>query len=607
MKTNPSHYRPGLLVCTLLLACGLAGCDGESAAATPSPTTPQPNTPVPSPETPAPGTSDFFLGVQTHFGQGWNTTIVPRLTAGNISSVRDELYWQIVEPGAGNFSFPAAYDDYMAALKNNNISPLIELTFENTNYDGGQTPYTDAGFAGYARYATAVLRRYPQIGMLEIWNEYNGTFNKGPATLDRAGTYLEMLRAATAAIREVRPDVTIVGGATAGVPLPYLEKLFADGALDHLDAVSVHPYRSYDPPEGLELQIVALQNLIARYNRGATKPVWVTEYGWGTRPAAAPGDLNIDEATQAKFLVRAGALFASVGVERVYWYLFRDDVENPTMGLVKNDAALTPKPAYTALKVLNARLRGASFIAREKTGPGVYSLHFRNVNGQDLRILWSLTPFSVAVPGGTGVVDLFGSTVATSSLTVTDSPLYVTGPLPALAGVNTARTTTPLADSAAGFSNQQGGLGWHYGVFLGDSTVFQPLPGVRVTDWKEEWTGLYGSISITDIDQHPSRTENTPVSAVRRWVSNHSGPVHLAGRFRLLSTQGDGVRVRVLIDGQTVYAANLGTSTSIVGTFDFQHALRSGSTVDFAVDPGAAGNIGFDSTLVTAAIETAQP
>ena len=66
------------------------------------------------------------------------------------------------------------------------------------------------------RYAVEVLRHYgSEIKAVEIWNEYNGTFCKGPATQDRSGTYLRMLRAAYTAIKRERPDVLVLGGATS--------------------------------------------------------------------------------------------------------------------------------------------------------------------------------------------------------------------------------------------------------------------------------------------------------------------------------------------------------------------------------------------------------
>jgi hypothetical protein len=587
----------------LLASCGGGGSKGSS---TPSGTNPPPPPPPTDPNPPPPTTEPVhFFGAQAHFGQGWSVDLVPRLTAGGMADVRDELYWQIVEPAAGSFRFPANYDAYMSALRNAGISPLITLSFENTAYDGGQTPYTTAGFEGYARYATEVLRHYgTQITAVEIWNEYNGTFAKGPATLDRAGTYLKMLRAAYAAIKAERPDVTVVAGATAGVPLPYFEKLFAAGALGSLDVVSVHPYRTASPPEGIEVQIAALQSLMAKY--GAVKPIWVTELGWPLHASAAPGDLAVDEDVQAQFLVRSFALLASAGVTHVYWYELRDDTTDPDMGLVLNTAGYPARRAHAAMRTLNAQLRTARFAAREQTAAGVYSLRFTPPSGRELRVLWSLSPLSVPIPSGTTVTDLVGNAVtpASGSITVAGSPVYVSGPLPGLPGASTARAAAAITESTAAFSLRQGDFGWSYGTFTGAETAFVPLTQTRVTDWKEEWVAASGPLSLTNVDQHPSRTGSQAVSAVRRWTSTVEGDVRVTVRFKI-GLQGDGVRVRVLADGQVLRTATLSRSTSIVDESTFTRFVRVGTTLDFAVDPGPANDLDFDVTQVSISIERA--
>jgi hypothetical protein len=215
------------------------------------------------------------------------------------------------------------------------VAPLIALTFENKHYDGGQTPHTDVGLQAYARYGAEVVRRFSeQIDAVEIWNEYNGSFAKGPVTANRAENYGRMLRAAYPELKRTKPSLQIAGGATAGVPLPYLEKLFATGALEFMDAVSVHPYRYDETPEGIETVIARLDELIRRYNGGKPKPIWVTEIGWLTKKAGAPGELTITEEDQANFLVRSSALLLSAGVERIVWYLMRDYAEFSSMGLV---------------------------------------------------------------------------------------------------------------------------------------------------------------------------------------------------------------------------------------------------------------------------------
>ncbi len=583
----------------VIASCGGGGSSKDAPAGSNAPTTP-PTTPSnPTPPV-TPGGSSLVFGVQTHFGQGWPVTLVSRVAAANITNVRDELYWEIVEPTPGNYTFPAAFESYMGALRDQGITPLVELDFENHNYDGGNTPYTDAGFNAYARYAVAVLRHYgTQIKAVEVWNEYNGSFAKGPATNDRAGTYVKMLKAAYTAIKAERPDVTVVGASTAGVPLPYLESLFAAGALNYLDAVSIHPYRYDSAPEGIELQVAALQSLMAKY--GSSKPIWVTEIGWGTHAPAAPGDLNLDETTQAKFLVRALVLLASAGVRQIYWYQFRDDPAEVYMGLVKNDAASTAKRSFTAMATLNSQLRSASFVARDQSADGVYSMHFNA--GGELHVLWALTPTTISVPAGTHVTDLFGAAVSTSSgsFTATDAPVFIAGSLPGMSGT-AALTASAVTDSTSAFSLRQGSYGWYYGYFLGATTTFHPLATTRTTDWKEEWTDTFPFISITETDQHPSISSGQQIAVVRRWISTVTGNVRLTAHFKV-GTQGDGVRVRVLADGSAIYSATLGGGASIAGDFTTSRAVQVGSIFDFAVDPGAAGNIDYDATQVSVTFE----
>src|ERR1043166_8301479 len=83
------------------------------------------------------------FGVMTHFAQGWSPDWAWVAAIRSISNVRDELYWNTVENQKGVYAFPREYDAYMDTLRVAGISPLIVLSFENNNYDGGMTPYTD--------------------------------------------------------------------------------------------------------------------------------------------------------------------------------------------------------------------------------------------------------------------------------------------------------------------------------------------------------------------------------------------------------------------------------------------------------------------------------
>ena len=548
------------------------------------------------PDSPA---ADERFGVMTHFAQGWDPAMIPQIAAGGIFQVRDELYWDSVEGNKGVFKFPETYDRYLGALDRQKISPLIVLSFENHNYDGGATPYTPEAFAGYARYAVEVLRHCgPQVKAVEIWNEYNGTFNHGPASQDRAHNYGAMLRVVYAAIKRERPDVIVVGGATSGVPLPYWEKLLANGALDHLDALSVHPYRFAQAPEGIEDEIKSLQALVQRYNHGAAKPIWVTEIGWQIRPGSAGGDLKVDEATQARFLVRAFALLLSADVPRIYWYLFRDH-EDFTMGLVHRDDARTPKPAYFAYATLIQQLQGAKFLQREATPPDLYSLVFRKPDGKEVRVLWSLTPRTLKLTGANAAVDIAGQPVAPGELAIGESPLFVTGPLRGLPPASPERGQE-IANSVREFSGVPGGY-WTYGAFQSAAAVFVPLPNYEITDWQAAWSGLFPYLAITAVDQHPSVLNSLPVAAVRRWQSENGGRVRVTGSFRC-GVEGDGVGVSIFVNGQMRFRKPLGGGGAVAENFDLVELLPPKSTVDFVVDPGPGANIDHDATAVAVVI-----
>jgi Glycosyl hydrolase catalytic core len=542
------------------------------------------------------------VGVMTHFAQGWQPELAGSVAGAGVRNIRDELYWQDIEPVRGRYVFPERYERYMGELRHQGVSPLIELDFANRAYDGGNTPYDEDGFQGYARYGVALLRHYGgQIGSVELWNEYNGSFCTGPALADRAGTYSRMIRVAYRALKTERPALLIAGGATAGVPLPYLERVFAAGGLDSMDAVSVHPYRYDSPPEGIEEDIAGLQRLIQRYNHGNPKPVWVTELGWGTKAASAPLDLAIDERTQASFLIRSYALLISAGVERIYWYLFRDYDAFATMGLVRNDRRQTPKAAYWAMKTMIAQVGGAHFVRREPTAPDFYSMLFRRDDGGEVRVIWSLMPRAITVPSAGAAVDMMGAGIGPgNAVAIGGEPVFVVGPVEGLPPPD-ADAPAVVADSVRDFSGAQGSHGWSYGMFIAGSGKFVPSGDFRATDWKREWYSRYPYFSLTDRDQHPAQSAAGAVAAVRRWTSSAAARIRVDARFRC-GAKGDGVRVKVLLDGREAFSGVIGGPHAASAQFNSVEAVAPGGHIDFAVFPGPHGNANFDATEVSVTI-----
>jgi hypothetical protein len=539
---------------------------------------------------------DVRFGVMTHFAHGWDPELIAAVARSGIGTVRDEVYWRDVEPEKGVFAFSAHYDRTMSRLGGEEIEPLVVLSFENDAYDGGNTPYSDEAMAGFARYGGEVLRHYGgQVKAVEVWNEYNGSFVRGLPEGDRAATYLRMLRAAYQEVKRLRPDVLVVGGATAGVPLPYWEKLLAGGALECMDVLSVHPYRYDAEPEGLETDVAELHALVARYNQGKTRPIWVTEIGWNTQAAKAEGDLVIDDLVQAQFLVRAYALLFSAGVERVYWYLFRD-YNDALMGLVRGDPLATPKPAFAAMATMTEQLRGAAFAGRDPASPGIHALRFRRASGEMVRVMWSLTPRVIEVSGVTSVTDMLGRALGSSgALELGASPLYVVGEIQGLPEA----TEMSIADSRMGFAGTQGRNGWSFG-YVRAGGGFTPLPVYDADDWRAAWRGDPPFLVVTAKEQHPSVLEGAPVGAVRRWESDRQGEVRVEASFQGGKRGGDGVGVAVVVDGQLRLRRVLGGAPDapVSQKFEFVETIQPGTTLDFVVDPGPAANIDHDGVAV---------
>ena len=541
------------------------------------------------------------FGAMTHFSVGWDTAIVPLIARAGLASVRDEAFWAGVETEKGVFNFQR-YDGYLAELTRHGIQPLIVLTFSNPHYDGGKTPYSAEACRGYGVYAQQVLAHYGrQVRWLEVWNEYNGSFCAGPATQDRPRYYTQMCQAAYQSIKEVRPDVTVLGAAAVSIPLPYFESIFKHHGIDAMDAVVIHPYRGR--PEGVEGEIADLRELIKKYNRGKDKPIWATEYGFGGKDPCEP----------ARYLVRMSALMRSQNVERMYWYLMRDFNEFKGMGLIHDcqdpRGPYSPAPAYAAMATMVRLLHDARFAEREawRKYTRTYLLKFlHGGTGEEVRVCWATYPgkIRVAPDGALARVDLMGNArpLAIDEATVLDvdeTPFYLVGKAKRVAEV--AGGTTIVADLVEDYSKTQGATGWYYGYSEDSGRDFKPFELV-VTPWGESWAGPLPYLGASRGCFHPQVKGGKAVWAVQRWKSSLGGRVQVKGHFDR-DRQGDGCTVLVLVDGKRIFENHVGGPKSPTRReFALDVEVKEGTPIDFAVTPGPDNNLDFDNTLVDAQV-----
>jgi hypothetical protein len=549
------------------------------------------------------------FGVMTHFAQGWDLDILPLIAKAGIRSIRDEQYWQQVEKKPGEFEFAEKFTAYMAEAAKFHIDPIIPMTFANKLYDEGLTPYTPEGCKAYGRYGQAILEKYgPQVQWLEVWNEYNGTWCKGPATADRPKFYAQMLKAAYEAIKAKRPDVKVGGGAAVLLPPPWFEGIFKHGGLDAMDAVVIHPYRG--EPEGIDEEIAELKELMKKYNKGATKPIWVTETGrWDKTP---DGRRHV-----ARYLVRMVTLLLSQDVERIYWYLMRDYQSFTTMGLLYGDkepmGRYVPAPAYAAYANLIRQLYGATYVRREVMDRWTH-VHLFKKGNEEVRVCWATAPTTVTfkAAGPLAGIDLVGGQVRIeradggARLALALTPVYVKG---AVAGV-TQPPNPIVADSAMDYTNVQGKANWYYGYFDGAGPYkpadFKEMEYVE-TVWGYEWGGPYKYLKLARENGHPEATEGRPVWAVRRWKSPVAGTIKITGHVARRDPKGDGTGALILADGREVFAQVIGgAGREPKVDYEVRAAVKEGTLVDFVITPGPAADTSYDAMTFTARIEVAR-
>jgi hypothetical protein len=159
--------------------------------------------------------------------------------------------------------------------------------------------------------------------------------------------YAKLLKAAYKSCKAADRDATVLGCSTAGTDLDFIGRVLDAGGGPFMDAVSFHPYCQPQPPERKLLTDISKLKGIA-----PGKPLWITEFGYPTHT----GPAGVDDETQANYSVRAFLLArSSPAVERVSWYDFQNDGEDPAeaehnFGLVRKN--LTPKPACGAFKTM---------------------------------------------------------------------------------------------------------------------------------------------------------------------------------------------------------------------------------------------------------------
>jgi hypothetical protein len=326
------------------------------------------------------------------------------------SVVRTTVYWSRMapkRPRAADNPFDSAYrfddlDEFVRNAATRGIAVMLTIWGTPGWANGGRganvppthlTDLTDFARAVASRY-NGRHRGLPSVQFYSVWNEPNLGLFLTPQ-YDKKGRpaspfiYARLYRAAYAGIKVENPDALVAIGETS--PRGRLTPLGGDGQQDTLapqtfarllarlrpkvrfDAWAQHPYsnlgsgptqRMRYPNANLPLLPSFEDHLNEWFGRTST-PIWVTEYGFQTKPEEPAG---VTPAQQAAYLRTAIAMVKRMPyVQMFVWFIMRDDPSSTWQSgvLYRNGRQ---KPAAPVFADLSRQVDGRNLEVRVRSG-----------------------------------------------------------------------------------------------------------------------------------------------------------------------------------------------------------------------------------------------
>ena len=308
---------------------------------------------------------------------------------------REDVLWSGVEPTRENYIDLEPYRSKLKNLNDNGIETVCILNGRNQLYDNGKCPSSDDAIAAYASFCEYVADKLKGVvDHYEIYNEWNSSqFNPSNESPE---TYAKVLQAAYTAIKKVDPDITVIGGAVAGLDMTWIRRVLNAGGGEYMNVLSVHCYdfetNNGFPEQSFRANAEALKAELA--TRNLDLPVWLTEIGFSTYtgPQGSFFVPGCTEDVQLNSMVMLGAVNKVYGLyNNIIQYGLNDrGTDNTTIeqnwgvlydyqsGTLKNGA----KPAYLGLAAMNYFIGGnAEYIDKtEDTENRQYAFEFYNRN-----------------------------------------------------------------------------------------------------------------------------------------------------------------------------------------------------------------------------------
>ncbi len=391
-----------------------------------------------------------WVGTGIHSGHGWargDLRFVDILTASGIGVVREEFGWSSIEKKKGEYAVSPQVEAFVDRLAESRIRLNLLLTYGNPIYENPLDP--DA----YARWAAWMAKHFEgRMRDFEIWNEphnfqfrrhYGGDLFGNAPWIDK---FVELTQKASASIRAVRPDASVI--ICAEDVWPTLEQMLEKGIGPAGDVISIHPYCHGQPRPEREVFLRDLCGELRQVSRrhGGPERVVLTESGWTTYEGEmkylkiAGGYPRSSYVHQAQYIIRMFLTSQAAGAEYAIQYDFKNDGNHRTytehnFGLIHED--YSPKPSLMAVAAMTRILGQGRFVKDLSPNSDKARAYLFDVNGKPIVAAYAIHgDASLSLRTGAEkleLADLMGNrnSVAASSgvlkLSLTEAPVYLLG------------------------------------------------------------------------------------------------------------------------------------------------------------------------------------
>jgi hypothetical protein len=367
----------------------------------------------------------------------WSETApleLDRAAAAHATVIRTVVEWRAVAPVRPRRPaqpFDPAYrlddvDELVRSAQRRGIEVMITIwgtpRWANRGRPANVAPRRAGDLTSFARaLASRYSGRYegyPYVGRFSIWNEPNlGIFLSPQFDKKRRivgpKNYARLYRAAYKGIKAGNRSALVAIGETSNqgrdhplrgahdsvAPATFARLLARERGL-RFDAYATHPYStrpSLPPTQKVRWPNVTLSRLkqfersLDRWFHRRDIPVWITEYGYETRPAERSGVTPAKQARYLSSVVRQ--LRADPRVGMFIWFIFRDSRHSLWQSGLYS-ASGHPKRAYRTFTALARATGGDSKRVRPRVQPTmvvpVPALAFTSTRGTAIDVAYSV-------------------------------------------------------------------------------------------------------------------------------------------------------------------------------------------------------------------------